>query len=115
LLAEVAHAAWCAAPLEMNEGTPLGSEYNKPSAVVLKGPTAELYRYPILKYPQPVFLPHVRDNFHTLTKEQAKLCEQDKISVSCCDIGRVEMWLVCIRTFITLVLPALLSHCLYAA
>jgi hypothetical protein len=27
----------------MNEGTPLGSEYNKPMAVVLKGPTAELY------------------------------------------------------------------------
>jgi hypothetical protein len=29
----------------MNEGTPLGSEYNKPMAVVLKGPTAELYLY----------------------------------------------------------------------
>jgi hypothetical protein len=29
----------------MNEGTPLGSEYNKPLAVVLKGPIAELYLY----------------------------------------------------------------------
>jgi hypothetical protein len=29
----------------MNEGTPSGSEYNKPMAVVLKGPTAELYLY----------------------------------------------------------------------
>jgi hypothetical protein len=29
----------------MNEETPLGSEYNKPMAVVLKGPTAELYLY----------------------------------------------------------------------
>jgi hypothetical protein len=29
----------------MNEGTPLGSEYNRPLAVVLKGPTAELYLY----------------------------------------------------------------------
>jgi hypothetical protein len=29
----------------MNEGTPLGSEYNTPMAVVLKGPTAELYFY----------------------------------------------------------------------
>jgi hypothetical protein len=27
----------------MNEATPLGSEYNKPIAVVLKGPTAGLY------------------------------------------------------------------------
>jgi hypothetical protein len=27
----------------MNEGTPSGSEYNKPRAGVLKGPTAELY------------------------------------------------------------------------
>jgi hypothetical protein len=31
----------------MNEGTPLGSEYNKPMAVVLKGPTAELYLLPL--------------------------------------------------------------------
>jgi hypothetical protein len=31
-LAEVSHAAWCAAPLEMNNGNPLGGlEYNKPS------------------------------------------------------------------------------------
>jgi hypothetical protein len=29
----------------MNEGTPLGSEYNKPMAVVLKGPTVEFYLY----------------------------------------------------------------------
>jgi hypothetical protein len=29
----------------MNEGTPSGSEYNKPMAVVLKGPTAKLYLY----------------------------------------------------------------------
>jgi hypothetical protein len=29
----------------MTEGTPLGSEYNKPMAGVLKGPTAELYLY----------------------------------------------------------------------
>jgi hypothetical protein len=27
----------------MNEGTPSGSEHNKPWAVVLKGPNAELY------------------------------------------------------------------------
>jgi hypothetical protein len=27
----------------MNEGTPSGSEYNKPMAVMLKGPTAKLY------------------------------------------------------------------------
>jgi hypothetical protein len=27
----------------MNEGTPSGLEYNKPMAVVLTGPTAELY------------------------------------------------------------------------
>jgi hypothetical protein len=29
----------------MKEGTPSGSEYNKPMAVVLKGPTAELYLF----------------------------------------------------------------------
>jgi hypothetical protein len=31
----------------MNEGTPSGSEYNKPMAGVLKGPTAELYVLPL--------------------------------------------------------------------
>jgi hypothetical protein len=29
----------------MNEGTPSGSEYNKPWAAVLKCPNAELYLY----------------------------------------------------------------------
>jgi hypothetical protein len=31
--------------IEMNEGTPLGAEYIKPMAVVLKGPTVELYLF----------------------------------------------------------------------
>jgi hypothetical protein len=44
-LAEALHTVRYAAPLEMNEGTPSGSEYSKPWAVVLKCPNAELNLY----------------------------------------------------------------------
>jgi hypothetical protein len=44
LLAEVSHAAWYAAPLEINDGTPLGVRVQEAfMAAVLIGPTTKTF------------------------------------------------------------------------
>jgi hypothetical protein len=60
LLAEVSHAAWCAAPLEVNDGTPLGVTVQEAFiTAVLIGPTTKIKtnNHPHINLEHTVLLP----------------------------------------------------------
>jgi hypothetical protein len=70
----------------MNEGTPSVSEYNKPMAVVLKGPTAELYhffcRFETKGFPEPNCT-HPNNTYqHYFQRPYIEFCYNLKINIS---------------------------------